>query len=253
MKRLRAHSMFENNFYFLIQEQKSQDLSIIFLNIQSFNSNFGFQKVDIILLVECHNVLVTRQHASRLFEKKHRLEHFTSGTNEKYSCGQMCYIRNEHSNRVKFLADNAGPIGLYEQRNQRDLCELSLFEYKHTDETILLILSIYKHPKYDVKNFFLDLNQFLDKNIQESHRPVSLYVVGDFNLDFNKKEEKNIREAMDVIENKFYLIPLIRNAKTFKWMKDDRVHFSKLDWAFKNQNFKFQVRSIAYDLWFSDR
>ncbi|CAF1147748.1 unnamed protein product, partial [Brachionus calyciflorus] len=231
----------------------------MFLNIQSFNSNknamasdFGFQRADIILLVECHNVLVTRQHASRLLEKTHRLEHFTSGTNEKSSCGQMCYVRNEYTNRVKFLADNSGANGLYEQRNQRDLCELSLFEYKHTDEKILLILSIYKHPKYDVKNFFLDLNKFLDKNIQESHRPVSLYVVGNFNLDFNKKDEKNIREAMDVIENKFYLSPLISNAKTFKWMKDDRVHFSQLDWAFKNQNFKFQVGSIEYDLWFSD-
>ncbi|CAF1054687.1 unnamed protein product [Brachionus calyciflorus] len=152
MKRLRAHSMFENKFYFLTQEQKSQDLSILFLNIQSFNSNkkaiasdFGFQKADIILLVECHNVLVTREHASRLFHNTYRLEHFTSGTSEKSSCGQICFVRNEHSNKLKFLADNSGANGIYEKRNQRDICELSLFEYKYKENEIVLILSFYKH------------------------------------------------------------------------------------------------------------
>ncbi|CAF0812519.1 unnamed protein product [Brachionus calyciflorus] len=261
MNRLKSNSMMENRFKFLESQEDNHgnDLSILFCNIQSFSSNkkaishdFGFKKADIILLAECHNVLVTREHAARTLQNSHKLIHFSSGTNEKSSCGQMCFVKNDKVELFKLLADNTNRNGLYDQGNQRRLCELSLFEYKKQKNKILLILSVYKHPEYQNKFFLNDLNEFLQKNIKESHRPVSLFVVGDFNVDFNNVDSNCVKEIFDLIQLKFHLCPVISNAKTFKWMDGDRVRFSQLDWAFKNQNFKFNIKSSVYDIWFSD-
>jgi endonuclease/exonuclease/phosphatase family metal-dependent hydrolase len=261
MNRLKTTSVLENKFPFLGNDEHLYDfdLSIMFINIQSFNTyknslanDYGFKNADIILLGECHNVLVTREHAARVFQQTHDMVYFTSGTNEQSSCGQICFVRREKSNKLKLVADNANERGLYTQSNQRKMCELSLFEYIHSSSKKMMLLSVYKHPEYSANEFVKELATFLKTNLKDTHRPLSLYVVGDFNIDFNRTELSQIQAIVDTFENNFHLKPILSNRKTHRWLENGQMKFSQLDWAFRNESFRHQINASEYDTWFSD-
>jgi hypothetical protein len=261
MNRLKTTSVLENKFPFLGNDEQlnDYDLSIIYINIQSFNTyknsianDYGFKNADVILLGECHNVLVTREHAARVFQQTHDMIHFTSSTNEQSSCGQICFVRREKSNKLKLVADNANERGLYTQANQKKMCELSLFEYIHSTSKKMMILSVYKHPEYSDRDFLQELATFLRTNLKDSHRPLSLYVVGDFNIDFNRTESSSIKSIVETFENNFHLHPILSNRKTHKWVANGQVKYSQLDWAFRNESFRHQIKASEYDTWYSD-
>ncbi|RMZ96632.1 hypothetical protein BpHYR1_021479, partial [Brachionus plicatilis] len=85
MNRLRSDAKMKNNYSFLdfgFELKRTSDLTIMFQNIQSFNSNkenvkydFGYEQADVIFLSECHNRKNFRQNEAKLlFDNYHLMD-----------------------------------------------------------------------------------------------------------------------------------------------------------------------------------
>ena len=226
----------------------------MFQNIQHFGkenrrvvaNDFGYEQADIIFLVECHNLSSHRGEIEKVFKNTHDLIHFTAGTDNFTSNGQVCYVRkNVHKNRMRFLAHNANDFNEYGGRDQNKITELSLFEYKFNSEKVVYILSVYKHPMCSNEKCLSDINRFLLKNLTDdlyTNERRNLFILGDFNIDFNLDKNK---KWLDYLGNNIKMKPLFTNDITFK-------NLSQLDWAFVNKDFKHKISSSIYDTWFSD-
>lgn len=235
-------------------------VSIVFQNIQNFRSNreklandFGYQRADLILLVECHNYTNRRLEASRLLQHSHELVHYTSARGLNTSHGQICFVRKGiHHERLKFVAHNANirneyVIGEQQISDLNSLVELSMFEYMYSQDKVLYIVSAYKHQKCHKMTCLQEIGKFLCDNIParerlEDRRP-NVLLMGDFNVDFGRQENKDCMTVLQDQMNVRSLLP--ENSKTFE-------NISYIDWCFKNRNFRFQVESQLYETWFSD-
>ncbi|RNA03327.1 ATP-dependent DNA helicase, partial [Brachionus plicatilis] len=90
MNRLRSDANMKNNYSFLdfgFEANRTSDLTIMFQNIQSFNSNkenvkydFGYKQADIIFLSECHNRKNFRQNEAKLLFDNYHLVYYSSGS-----------------------------------------------------------------------------------------------------------------------------------------------------------------------------
>ena len=111
-----------------IDKRHETSVCIMFQNIQFFGkenrrvvaNDFGYEQADIILLVECHNLTSHRAEVEKVFKNTHDLIHFTAVTENFCSNGQVCYVRkNEHKNRMRFLAHNANDFNMAEETKIR--------------------------------------------------------------------------------------------------------------------------------------
>lgn len=181
----------------------------------------------------------------------------TVSTNESIVNQQT---QQSESVSLTFIADNANLQHEYTPKEHGDLkklVELSIFLCEFNDNIdrreqrqrrpgrLVYILSVYKHPKCSFNKCLDQMYQFLSKNIPKNSGGgggESLLVLGDFNVDFNRQDQY---ENFQNIQKKLGLKPLFLNEKTFQY----KTH---IDWAFKSQNFMFEIESQVYDTWFSD-
>jgi hypothetical protein len=172
MKRLREKCSIENIFTFLndpaIINKSNNTLSIMFHNIRSYNNDkkhhitfdHGFQRADVIMLVETHTQL---KYINNIQLSGYQ-SIYNSGSNQKYSShGQICFIKNSKLNNFALICHNANGKTL----ESTNMLELSLFEYMSPiNSTINYICLLYKHPQMNHSQFAYEFDYFISRHFR---------------------------------------------------------------------------------------
>ena len=208
----------------------------------SIKNNIGFRHADIIFLSECHININNVQHIKyndnyTLLPGAHMLSY---GIKLNSSHGQMCFIKDNIANRVKFV-----------DRNRREFdtnrcAEIELFSFSYGNNKLLYLMSTYFHPELKESEKTYELTKFFKKQKwhTKEHVKEEIVIFGDMNCDFNK-DTKDFAKCLSTLG--FY--PALKNTIT-------HIKGNQLDWVLTNRakgkNRKPTVITTAYPTWYSD-
>ncbi|RNA40221.1 hypothetical protein BpHYR1_030431, partial [Brachionus plicatilis] len=250
MKRLREESVLKNSYESLdlIETNRVHKPSRQSGDKDILRKDFSHLSMDVILLVEGHNMIQYKYQAEHLFDH-FELVHFSAPISRQTSTGQLCFVNKRLRDNFKFVADNCDMQANHTYLDDKDLVELSLFQLKSSSPNSrksIYILSLYKHPSLAFGDFLKRLKDFLSKysNVLSAS---TLLIMGDFNVDFNKEKEKSKLDKLIDMD----LQPLFKNRATFE-------KGSQLDWAFVRlspidaDDQQVHLKAKVLDTWFSD-
>ena len=254
LKRLRSKEVrLENVYGFLEVDDNMQQfhnpnrLRIMFANICTYNlkkrramqSDFGFNKCDIILLCETHGTYEKMSHLDAnnkvinnyIIRSQSKLDNYqtlysTGSLHSASSNGQLCFIREEKERRSEWTHTNSskeknGLIQLdsfnarVDMDKLRKMWEYNLFSYEFLCPSYLklLVMCVYKHPQLNPGIFMSQFYSFLHlklglTRLNTKQKPIVIF--GDFNIDFNTDSA-----LLKELEDKFNLFPMFKNKRTF--------------------------------------
>ncbi|CAF0837309.1 unnamed protein product [Brachionus calyciflorus] len=200
--------------------------------------DFGYQCADMIFLVECHNNPVYRQQADEILNQTHTGIHYSSSIQPDASNGQITFVRNQHGHmtRTIFVGNNSDH-NENQYRSKSRMVELSLLRYEMRALNYLYICSIYKHNDMSNRDFFQQLQNFLQRNIENypNNPNISVLLLGDFNIDFNERDDhlRRLQTEPTVFRRLFI------NTQTFQMG-------SQIDWAFVNRDYTYITSANVY-------
>jgi hypothetical protein len=269
-----------NNNLGFYAKNSNKKIRIMFTNICYFNynkrmaieSDHGFMKCDMIMLCETHSYLKlnneTNEHA---MPSQHLLKHyetvFKTGTlsDTKSSHGQMCFVKRDPQTKhlakaiqaptqnmtnAQLINANTGLIQPAQQRRLNEMWEYNVYNYQVKSETLdqLKIMCLYRHPKMNLNDFFLEFKTFLRDQLQlHTSEAQDVIIIGDFNVDFNLRGD--LRQSLST---EFGLYALFDNQFTHEYV--NKTHgFSQLDWCFTNLSPNhWNIKTLIYETWFTD-
>jgi hypothetical protein len=248
LRRLRTEARLTNDFIFLSEVQNSQ-LSlnnnnahkIMYHNVADLGVNLEFIKAD--YAVKAADILFFTQCRSRPSDLQNLtipgfvLKHLSGYNKANSSNGIACYIK-ENIAGLLTVNHNADKQLFCKGRHSLEACITSF----KIGEKPLYIACIYRHKEQKFDEFKNQLREFIRANVPNVEKEGStsnLIIIGDFQIDMEKQiEQKN------KIFDKFYL----------KFMNEDKIEYSHVDWAITNIDCKeLPHRLIPYESYFSDR
>ena len=231
MGRMKKEQPFLNIFPFLeeayLLNSPSDRLSVCMQNVRGLHANleciradFSMRKADVLIFVETH-VRSNYAHACNYELDEFKLVRIGSSPLDgaKNGCALYVSTRFDEGREYSFVCDNSARGDSVYEGNR--VCELAMVQFYlspgHNAKRILIMYG-YSHPEVSKKEFFSELQKFIDKCNLKLKRTAAngsddlFYLIGDFNIDLKKKRDNSSKTQLNKHFRMIFLFFIEKNS-----------------------------------------